>query len=188
MRQTLTIVTIILLFVVSILIFWAGLAPVSFSKFFAEYPVVNNTINKIGNMDNQAGKRAEATPTEIVSGSSAQIIIDNSTWKVEVVDSDASRENGLSNRKVLYPKNGMLFVFDKMAAQTFWMKDMLIPLDMIFFDNNWKIVLIESNLQPDSFPKIFGGNVISQYVLEVNAGEAISYNLKVGDKAIFLSK
>jgi len=65
---------------------------------------------------------------------------------------------------------------------------MLIPIDMIFFDNNWQIVLIESNLQPNSFPQIYGNGVKSQYVLEVNANEAVSHNLKVGDRAIFINK
>jgi uncharacterized membrane protein (UPF0127 family) len=68
------------------------------------------------------------------------------------------------------------------------MKDMLMPIDMIFFNENWEIVLIESRVEPKTFPKIFGNTVMSKYVLEINAGEADSFDLKLGDKAILLNK
>jgi uncharacterized membrane protein (UPF0127 family) len=117
-----------------------------------------------------------------------QISIGGHIWRVEIADNDQEREQGLSGRANLDKNNGLLFVFDQEEYHSFWMKDMLMPIDMIFLDKDWRIVLIESNLSPASFPKMFGNAVKSQYVLEVNANEAISYNLKVGDRAIFINK
>ena len=188
MKKILQIVSVTILFIASGLIFWAGLAPESFSQFFNMYPNLNKTINQIGNFNTPIGKLLSATSSEPVLGSKGQISIKNSAWDVEIASNETARTNGLSNRRTLYSKSGMLFVFNKMGTQSFWMKDMLIPLDMIFFDNNWKIVLIEKNLQSSSFPKTFGGEVKSQYVLEINAGEADSYGLQVGNQAVFLNK
>jgi uncharacterized protein len=187
MKRILLIVIVIILFTTSILIFWAGLSPKTFSSFFSTYPEINKTANQFGILKDQTSDQSDNTVSEPVLGAKGEIIIKNNTWKVEIADNEAERVNGLSNRKVLYKNSGLLFAFDKMGRQNFWMKDMLIPIDMIFFDSNWKIVLIESNLQPNSFPKIFGSGIESQYVLEVNALEANSFNLTVGDQAIFLN-
>jgi uncharacterized membrane protein (UPF0127 family) len=117
-----------------------------------------------------------------------QISISRHIWRVEIADNDQEREKGLSGWANLDKNTGLLFVFDQEEHHSFWMKDMLLPIDMIFLDKDWRIVLIESNLSPASFPKMFGTAVKSQYVLEVNANEAVSYNLKLGDKAIFINK
>jgi uncharacterized membrane protein (UPF0127 family) len=188
MKKVLSIIAVIILFIASGLVFWAGLSPKTFSNFFVRYPEVAETVNQIGVLKNQAVDLSDITVSEKILGSKGQIIIKGNTWNVEIANNEANRVSGLSNRKTLYTKTGMLFAFDKMSKQSFWMKDMLIPIDMIFFDNNWKIVLIESNLQPNSFPKIFGGGVKSQYVLEVNALEAEISGLGVGDQAVFLNK
>jgi uncharacterized membrane protein (UPF0127 family) len=126
--------------------------------------------------------------SEPVLGLADQLKIGNNTWAVEIANTDETRISGLSNQKILYPKKGMLFVFDKMGNHVFWMKDMFISLDMIFFDDNWRIVEIDNNLEPNTFPKTFGATVKSQYVLEINAGEAETYGLKVTDQAFFFSK
>lgn len=187
MKQILIIIIIIILAIASGLVFWAGLSPETFSKFFTVSPVLNKTANQIGLLKIESGQLLVATTSEPVTGKTGQIIINGIRWGVEIANTDNSRVMGLSNRKTLYRENGMLFVFDKMEPQSFWMKDMLLPIDMIFFDDNWKIVLIESNVQPGSFPKAYGGSVKSQYVLEINALEAVNNGLKVGDQALFLN-
>lgn len=181
MKKILETIIVIILFVSSILIFWAGLAPKSFSNFFARYPEIKEKVD-------QTLDTSDITSSEPILGATGRLVINNNVWNVEIASNEADRVNGLSNRKTLRNKNGMLFAFDRQAAQTFWMKDMLIPIDMIFFDSNWNIVEIDGNLQPNSFPKVFGDKVKSKFVLEVNAGEADSYGLKVGDTAIFLNK
>lgn len=188
MKKIFSIIVIILLFAVASLIFWSGLAPANFLKFFEFYPVVNRTAVEIGIISPEEIKIFQASSSEAILGVSGKVLINGNTWNVEVARDELTKANGLSNRVNLYRKTGMLFVFDKSAPQHFWMKDMLIPLDIVFFDSNWQIVLIESDMQPNSFPKIFGNNVNSQYILEINALEAKNYDLKVGDQAIFLNK
>lgn len=188
MKRILLIVVIIVLLITSVLIFWAGLSPKTFFNFFQPYPIVNKTANQVGIFDIKTNGVPKETLSEPVTGSAGYISIKGITWEVEIADDDQSRTNGLSNRASLHGMKGMLFVFDQLAVQPFWMKDMLIPIDMIFFDDNWRIVLIESNLQPKSFPKAFGDSVKSQYVLEINASEAEIYGLKVGDQAVFKNK
>jgi uncharacterized membrane protein (UPF0127 family) len=187
--KILAIISVILLFVISVLIFWLGLAPKSFLKFFEGYTLASQAAKQIGIITTQPGNLfLTATSSEPVLSKKGQVVIGENSWSVEIASNEADRFIGLSNRKTLYNKTGLLFTFDRMSTQSFWMKDMLIPIDMIFFDNNWQIVLIESNLQPKSFPEIYGNKVNSQYVLEINAGEAVSYGLKAGDTVIFLNK
>lgn len=194
MKQILLIITVIVLFIASGLIFWAGLSPVSFSMFFAVYPLITETARQSGVLNIEQKVLPQATATDIsdmsepILGTSGQVVINNNVWKVEIAKDDASRVNGLSNRSELRRNQGLLFAFDKMEAQNFWMKDMLLPIDMVFIDNNWRIVLIESNLQSNTFPKTFGSSVKSQYVLEINALEANTYGLKVGDQVVFTNK
>lgn len=170
MKKIFEIILLIVLFTISCLIFWFGLSPFSFKKFFSIYPQATQTLS------------------EPISSLKGQLNIKGNLWSVDIANNETSRSSGLSNRKTLHMKSGLLFAFDKLDKHVFWMKDMLIPIDMIFFDNNWEIVLIESNLQPNSFPKLFGDKIKSQYVLEINALEADSYGLQVGDTAIFLNK
>lgn len=90
---------------------------------------------------------------------------------VDIADSDVEIRRGLSGRRYLGDYEGMFFIFDSQVNNPFWMKDMLIPLDIIFIDSENFIVHIAENQQPcsDTYcPNIFS-NQPYQYVLEVNA-------------------
>lgn len=67
--------------------------------------------------------------------------------RVEVVNTEASVTQGLSGRTGLSDIDGMLFVFDESAIRTFWMKEMLFAIDIIWL-NEGKVIWIESNVQP----------------------------------------
>ena len=188
MKKLLEIIIIIILFTLSTLIFWARFSPDTFFNFFQSYPVFSKTVNQVGIFDQRGIDLPMVNYSEPVTSNKGEIIVNAEKWEVEVVNNDTDRTNGLSNRKSLFNKQGMLFVFDELGKYSFWMKDMLIPIDMVFFDDNWQIVLIESNLSSDTFPQTFGGKIMSKYVLEINASEAINYGLKVGDQALFLNK
>lgn len=100
-----------------------------------------------------------------------------------VVDTEATRELGLSNRASLGEDQAMLFVFDKPDMYEFWMKDMQFPIDIIWLDADKTIVFIESDVSPDSYPdSTFAPDKNSLFVLETNAGFVKKNNLKVGDK------
>lgn len=95
------------------------------------------------------------------------------------------REQGLSRTAYLAQHDGMLFEFPYENQWNFWMKDMIIPIDIIWIDKNMRVIYIEKNLSPNTFPQSFGPTTNSLYVLEVASGVSEKTNLKVGDKIIF---
>lgn len=115
------------------------------------------------------------------------VCIRDNCFEVEVAKTEAQRDRGLMNREELGRDKGMFFVFDKEGIYPFWMKNTLIPLDIIWADSNGKIVFISQNVQPckslicsSVYP-----NVKAKYVLEVNAGICESLDIKVGDQVNF---
>ncbi len=102
--------------------------------------------------------------------------------RVEIADTPAERELGLSGRERLGEKEGMIFVFDSPGRHAFWMKDMLFPLDIIWLDENLKVIYIKKDARPESYPEIFLPGEDAKYVLEVAVGFAEKYNLKEGDE------
>lgn len=91
---------------------------------------------------------------------------------VEVARSDAQKSRGLSGRSFLGDYEGMFFVYDSEISSAFWMKDMVLPLDIIFIDSTNKIVDIKEKQQPcegNYCPSIYSSEKF-MYVLEVNSG------------------
>lgn len=105
--------------------------------------------------------------------------------EVEIAVSPEEIRTGLMNRASLPESGGMLFVFGNEGAHMFWMKNTLIPLDIIWMDDDGRVVYIENDAQPCRTPTCptHGPKVSSKYVLEVNAGYAEKYNINTGDKA-----
>jgi hypothetical protein len=104
---------------------------------------------------------------------------------VKLAKTEAEREKGLMFQNQLNQEEGMLFIFGKEGAHPFWMKNVLIPLDMIWIDKNSKVIFINKNSQPcreDNCPMINPG-VFSKYVLEINAGNAKKLGIEIGDIA-----
>ena len=90
-------------------------------------------------------------------------------------------------REELDSNEGMLFIFNDEAAYSFWMKNTLIPLDIIWLNRGKEVVFISKNVQlceNDSCPLI-SSNKKALYVLELNAGMADKIGLNVGDKMRF---
>lgn len=100
-------------------------------------------------------------------------------FHVEVMDSEAEREKGLMFRESLPKFSGMLFVYETAQPVAFWMKNTLIPLDMLFFDAAGRLERIKANAQPHDETPVFGGNDI-QYVLEINGGLAAELGIEPG--------
>jgi len=104
--------------------------------------------------------------------------------KVELALTEKQREKGLMFRKKMSENAGMLFVFDTDDVKTFWMKNTLIPLDMIFIDKSLKIVGIVENAEPQTLsPRSV--YIPSRYVLEVNGGFSKKQGLAAGDQVYF---
>ncbi|MCX6791385.1 MAG: DUF192 domain-containing protein [Candidatus Gribaldobacteria bacterium] len=115
----------------------------------------------------------------------SQVCFQNNCFKVEVAQTEAKRERGLMLRKSLAGDAGMFFIFDQASVCPFWMKNTLIPLDMIWLNQNKEIVFLAQNVPPctqgDSCSSITPDQP-AKYVLELNAGQVAKLNLKIGDK------
>jgi hypothetical protein len=105
-------------------------------------------------------------------------------FQVELAKTEAEKNRGLMNVAKLDKNKGMLFIFDKEGIYPFWMKNTLIPLDIIWIDNNYKVVFISPNAQPCL--NLICPSIIppakAMFVLEINAGIVEQINLKIGDE------
>ncbi|UKM65049.1 DUF192 domain-containing protein [Flavobacteriaceae bacterium GSB9] len=106
------------------------------------------------------------------------------TLDIEIADTEFDRETGLMYRNSMKNTQGMLFVFDDERPRYFYMKNTQIPLDLVYVGADKKIVSFQKNAKPydeSSLPS----NEPAQYVLEVNAGLADTWHLKIGDSLGF---
>ena len=87
-------------------------------------------------------------------------------------------------RENLLKSEGMLFIFPKEDIIRMWMKNTLIPLDIIFLSHDKKIVDIKHNMKKLS-DNVIRSKEKSKYVLELNAGLTQELNIKIGDKVFF---
>lgn len=101
-------------------------------------------------------------------------------YRLEIVSSPEARAEGLSGRRELPDGQGMIFVFDTAATQCIWMKDMRFSLDIVWLDGEKKIVHIERDVSPETYPRQFCPEQPARYVIELNAGEAARAGLRVG--------
>lgn len=100
-------------------------------------------------------------------------------WTVTTAE-ELSR--GLSVVDYMTEQQGMLFIFDESKQHSFWMKDMKFPIDIIWLDENKKIVDIKENAHPSDFPETYQPRDESRYVLETVSGFTNKQRLKVGDQ------
>ncbi len=103
---------------------------------------------------------------------------------IEVADDDAAREQGLMYRDSMAENAGMLFLMGIEELQAFWMKNTILPLDIMFVDSERRIVSIHRNCKPYSLDQIPSGKP-AIFVVEVNAGYTEKYGIKVGDLISF---
>lgn len=126
----------------------------------------------------------EQIQTAIVGEQKPVIFIHGTPVAVTVADSDSERRQGLSGVKKLKESHGMLFIFDHEDTYGMWMKDMHIPLDLIFIDDDLQVVHIEPNVKPETYPETFSSDEPARFVLEVNAFFAQNYSIQEGDTVI----
>lgn len=104
--------------------------------------------------------------------------------KVEIADTYEARLQGLMYRTKLDDGNGMLFVFDDELIRMFWMKNTLIPLDIVFFNNKMEAVSIVENMMPCVTRECadYSSQYLAKYALELPAGYVKKEGIKVGDR------
>lgn len=116
-----------------------------------------------------------------------KVCADDFCFLVEIADDSSERSRGLMDRESLDSDKGMLFIFDQESKHSFWMKNTLISLDMIWISSNKQVVYIEKNVQPcqaDPCPS-YGPDKEAKYVLEINAGQSDQANIQINDKLSF---
>ena len=102
-----------------------------------------------------------------------------SRFHVEVADDGAERAQGLMFRESMAKSAGMLFVYDTPQHATFWMKNTLIPLDMVFADETGTVTHVHAKAKPQDVSLIDGGEGV-RFVLEINGGLAAPLGIVEG--------
>ena len=164
-KVTLTIILLTILFVVFFVIY---------IKFYDEE--THSSISKVNTYETVCGKYEKG-----------EIKFGQKILSVNIADDDCKKTLGLSG-DISLNDEGMIFIFEKAGNYGFWMKDMNFPLDILWFDDNFKVVGIEKDLATSTYPKSFGVKYFAKYVLEVSAGYSQKNNIKVADKIIFDKK
>ncbi len=127
------------------------------------------------------------TPAFIKDGELQFLRRDNSlitTINIEIANNDQNRTQGLMWRKSLPENSGMLFIFDAEKQLSFWMKNTLIPLDIIYVNKLEEIIAIHNNTVPLSEISI-PSKIPAQFVVEVNAGFCNNNMININDKIKF---
>jgi hypothetical protein len=112
------------------------------------------------------------------------VVLHGQRFLTELATDSPSREHGLMMRTALASSHGMLFVFPQAAPRAFWMKNTLIPLDILYFDTGRRLVSMQLDVptcKVDPCP-VYPSNAPSRYVLELPAGTARRIGAKAGDK------
>jgi uncharacterized membrane protein (UPF0127 family) len=102
-------------------------------------------------------------------------------FNIETVDTEAGRDRGLMFRKSLAPDAGMLFDFFTTQPVEFWMKNTLIPLDMVFIAADGTVKNVHTNAVPQDLTPIPSGAPV-RFVLEIAGGRASEIGLEPGDR------
>ena len=121
-----------------------------------------------------------------INGEVKKVCFNEKCFEVEIADTDEERTKGLMFRKTLDENRGMLFIFEEERVYPFWMKNTLIPLDIIWLNRYGKVVFIAKVLPCEVEPcQIHNPEKEALYVLEVNSGISDEIGIKIGDTVKF---
>lgn len=125
---------------------------------------------------------------EVLPAHAKEMVVQNTLgtarFKVEIADTPRERSRGLMGREHLAEDRGMFFIFEKSDNHPFWMKNTYIPLDIIFFNEDLRVVGIIENTVPEDLSMLSIG-VKSRYALEVPAGSARKFGIDLNSSAFF---
>ena len=134
------------------------------------------------NVDISVSRNGDETPV---------VRIEDTRFEVEVADTQLLRQRGLTGRPYLEERKGMLFIPDGPEVARFWMKGMLFPLDFIWIGRDCRVADVNTYANvpapgtPDDEIRRYRPYPTAAYTLEVNAGEADRFRIRVGDKVKF---
>lgn len=140
-------------------------------------PAPERTASPVAPVEAPAAAPDVYEPLQIVTAGGTR------AFRVRIADDDAERERGLMFVSVLPDDDGMLFDFQDVAPRAFWMKNTLIPLDIIFIGSDGRIINIAANTTPYSLDPIPSAAPASA-VLEIGGGRAAELGIKAGDRVV----
>lgn len=112
------------------------------------------------------------------------ITVDRAALHAIIADTPERRMKGLSHRPNLGKDTSMLFVFGESGKHGIWMKDMNFSIDIMWFDEDLRVIHIEENVSPDTYPHIFEPKEDAAFVLETNAGFAEKNDITIGSELV----
>ena len=125
---------------------------------------------------------SRTSPSEVKSTPTSSPQSHNLDLTIELASTPEQQRSGLMNRTELCDDCGMLFDFEEEQPRlSFWMKNTLIPLDILFLDSSGKINTIHIGTIPKDTALFYDSSKPSQYALELNAGRSEELDLEVGD-------
>jgi uncharacterized protein len=131
-------------------------------------------------------KTATSTPVVIDTSATSTLVYEvtgqtgSTTLNLAVADTAAEREQGLSGQPTLAQRHGLLFVFDDASQWGIWMKDMKFAIDILWLDDQWKVIHIEENVAPETYPQVFSPTIPVRYVVELPAGTVDQEEITIG--------
>jgi len=153
---------------------------VAIAVVLAPLPACKNNGQPAGATSSPAAAPAPAPPATVAVDTGGRKI----TFHVELAMTPDQQSRGLMFRQSLATDAGMLFVFDRMSVHAFWMKNTLIPLDMLFIGADRRIVGIVANAEPKTETARTVGEP-SQYVLEIGGGLSGQLGIRAGQLVDF---
>ena len=116
------------------------------------------------------------------------VVLSGNTYRVEIATTAAQRARGLMYRRHMDADQGMLFLFPKARPLTFWMKNTEIPLDILFFDDQHRLMRIHHHVPPCRRPPCaqYPSGAPSALVLELAGGTAKAADIRLGTSIKFL--
>jgi uncharacterized ACR, COG1430 len=140
----------------------------------------------LGDNNNNTQRVIELTPDDIVFRKDAELSIfkkDSLLQRLEVqlAQTEDERAVGLMYRSSMEEQQGMWFVFENEAPRSFYMKNTLIPLDIIYLNKDKKVVSIAKNARPKDETSL-PSEAPAMYVLEINGGLADKWGIEKGDR------
>lgn len=105
--------------------------------------------------------------------------------KTEVTKNSTEFDKGLGGRPCILSDQAMLFPFAKPAVIPMWMKDMKFPIDMVWINTSHRVVALEINVSPKTYPDKFENKAPAQFVLEIKANESRKLGIGLGSPVNF---
>ena len=118
-------------------------------------------------------------PTTAPAADTVRMQIGSETFTLEIADTEDEQEVGLMGRESMPPDHGMIFVFEDSRQRGFWMKNTLIPLDIIYVDASGRVVSVKQ-MAPRDLTAVKSGRP-AMYAIELNQGAAARVGVQAGD-------